>query len=941
MAALVDTLLQRSLDDLIKSLRSQPTLESSIISRSVSEIRREIRSTDPLTKSTALQKLSYLSSLHFLDISWSSFHSLELLPSSSFTFKRLAYLSASFSFHPASDLLLLATNQLRKDLSPSSPSPVISLALDFLCLTASPDLARDLTPEVHSLLSSPNPSIRAKATATALRIFTRYPDSVRVAFKRLVDNIDSSAAIGVFCELSASDPKPYLPLAPDFYRLLVGSTNNWILIKVLKIFARLAPLEPRLGRRIVDPVCEHLRRSNAKSLVLECARTVALSLADYDEAVRLAVEKVGELLASEDDANLRYLGLHVLSMLGPRHSWAVEMNKELVVKSLSDPDTNIRREALFLIMEMLFESNVVEISMLLVGFASNLMPNPEFCNDILGAVLSACERNVYELVMDFDWYVGLLGEMSRNPHCGKGDEIERQLVDIGLRVKDARPELVRVARDLLIDPTLLGNPSIHRILSAAAWVSGEYAELLRNPLELLEALLQPRTNLLPTSVRAIYIQAVFKILTFCFCSYFERLEAGQMLSSLGNPIAGTGCQEESNASTVIFGKGDNAAVGNLDDTGAIGCKRDFLSGSVSSDEQFTHESVLRMLNLIETMMVRLSNWGEVEIQDRARSVICLIHMLQRFQVWNRNEEELRKDGRVSEFANLMSGVFNQELGPVSANAQKRVSIPDGLILKENLVDLTAFIGEEVDFSASVSTSFFHRSHHNVETGEESKTLTQSTSLLSEHRKRHELYYLPAGKDGAPSNDYPPANDAQLPVSQGCASEGLAEFTDQPLLSRHRKPIKPRPVVVKLDDGDVQENSALKSTVDLKDDSLSGAVCDVLLGNEDKPTKSQKKSSKSQRRKKDQPTHSEPASHLRESGNLVHMEHGSSSSKSGRHHGHSKEKQSSSQGIEDKEDRSQKNLTNSQHHYRKHKHRRHGDVLSNLVPQTPVIQDFLL
>lgn len=709
---------------------------------------------------------------------------------------------------------------------------------------------------------------------------------------------------------------------------------------MLKIFARLAPLEPRLARRIVDPVCEHLRRSNAKSLVLECARTVALSLADYDEAVRLVVEKVGEFLASEDDANLRYLGLHVLSMLGPRHSWAVEMNKELVIKSLCDPDTNIRREALFLIMEMLFESNVVDISMLLVGFASKSMPNPEFCNDILEAVLSACGRNVYELVMDFDWYVGLLGQMSRNPHCAKSDEIERQIVDIGLRVKDARPELVRIARDLLIDPTLLGNHSIHRILSAAAWISGEYAEFSRNPLELLEALLQPRTNLLPTSVRAVYIQAVFKVLTFCFCSYFERLESGHMLSSLGNPIAGTGCQEESDVSTVVFGKGDNAAVGNLNNTGAIGCKPDSLSGSVNLDEQFTHASVLRMLNLIETAMITLSDWGEVEIQDRALSVLCLIHMLQRFQVWNRDEEGLRKDRRVSEFANLMSGVFNQELGPVSANSQKRVSVPDGLILKENLADLTAVIGEEVNVSVSASTSFFHRKHHNGETGEESKILTESTSLLSEHRKRHELYYLPAGKDEAQSNDYPPANDPQLPVSQGGASEGLVELTDQPLLSRHRKPTKPRPVVVKLDDVDVRENSAPKSTMDLKDDLLSGVVCDVLLGNEDKPTKSQRKSSKSQRRKKDRPTHIEPAYQLRESGNLVHVEHGSSSSKISRH-GHSKGKQSSSQGIEDKEDGSQKNMTNSQHHYRKHKHKQDRDALPNLLPQTPVIQDFLL
>ena len=386
-------------------------------------------------------------------------------------------------------MLLLITNQLRKDLTNPNNEFEVSLALECLSRIATTDLCRDLTPEIFTLLSSTKIFVRKKAIALVLRVFEKYPDAVKVCFKRLVENLDStdphivSAVVGVFCELTSNDPKSYLPLAPEFYRILVDSKNNWVLIKMLKIFAKLVLLEPRLSKRVVEPVCEHMRRTGAKSLMFECVRTVVSSLSEHEQAVKLAVVKIRELLL-DDDPNLKYLGLNALSIVAPKHLWAVLENKEVVIKWLSDEDPNIKRESLRLVMAMVSENNVVEICRVLVNYA--LKSDPEFCNEILGSVLSTCSRNLYEIVNDFDWYVSLLGEMSRILHCQQGDEIENQLIDISMRVRDVRPELVRVGRDLLIDPALLSNHFLYRILSAAAWVSGEYVEFSRNPFELIE-----------------------------------------------------------------------------------------------------------------------------------------------------------------------------------------------------------------------------------------------------------------------------------------------------------------------------------------------------------------------------------------------------------------------------------------------------------------------
>jgi hypothetical protein len=44
-----------------------------------------------------------------------------------------------------------------------------------------------------------------------------------------------SAAVNVICELARKNPKNYLSLAPQLYKLLTTSSNNWMLIKIIKL----------------------------------------------------------------------------------------------------------------------------------------------------------------------------------------------------------------------------------------------------------------------------------------------------------------------------------------------------------------------------------------------------------------------------------------------------------------------------------------------------------------------------------------------------------------------------------------------------------------------------------------------------------------------------------------------------------------------------------
>lgn len=64
-------------------------------------------------KATALLKLVYLEMFGH-DMSWASFHVLEVMSSTKYLQKRVGYLSAVQSFRPDTEVLMLATNLLKK-----------------------------------------------------------------------------------------------------------------------------------------------------------------------------------------------------------------------------------------------------------------------------------------------------------------------------------------------------------------------------------------------------------------------------------------------------------------------------------------------------------------------------------------------------------------------------------------------------------------------------------------------------------------------------------------------------------------------------------------------------------------------------------------------------------------------------------------------------------
>ena len=83
------------------------------------------------------------------------------------------------------------------------------------------------------------PYVRKKATSAMFKLFVRYPQGLRLTFDKLKARLDdaepavASCAVNVVCELANKNPNNYLSMAPQFFRLLTTSPNNWMLIKVV------------------------------------------------------------------------------------------------------------------------------------------------------------------------------------------------------------------------------------------------------------------------------------------------------------------------------------------------------------------------------------------------------------------------------------------------------------------------------------------------------------------------------------------------------------------------------------------------------------------------------------------------------------------------------------------------------------------------------------
>uniref|UniRef100_A0A3Q3XJP8 AP-3 complex subunit delta-1 n=1 Tax=Mola mola TaxID=94237 RepID=A0A3Q3XJP8_MOLML len=514
----IDRMFDKNLQDLVRGIRNHKEDEAKYISTCIDEIKQELKQDNIAVKANAVCKLTYLQMLGY-DVSWAAFNIVEVMSSSKFTYKRIGYLAASQCFHESTDVIMLTTNQIRKDLS--SPNQYdTGVALTGLSCFVTPDLARDLANDIMTLMSHTKPYIRKKAVLIMYKVFLKYPESLRPAFPRLKEKLEDpdpgvqSAAVNVICELARRNPKNYLSLAPLFFKLMTSSTNNWVLIKIIKLFGALTPLEPRLGKKLIEPLTNLIHSTSAMSLLYECVNTViAAMVIVVSLSLSLCVQKL-RILIEDSDQNLKYLGLLAMSKILKTHPKSVQSHKDLILQCLDDKDESIRLRALDLLYGMVSKKNLMEIVKKLMLHVDKA-EGTTYRDELLTKIIDICSQSNYQYITNFEWYISILVELTRLEGTRHGHLIASQMLDVAIRVKAIRGFAVAQMATLLDNAHLLtGNMQrmgICEVLYAAAWICGEFSEHLENPMQTLEAMLRPKVATLPGHIQAVYVQNAAKL----------------------------------------------------------------------------------------------------------------------------------------------------------------------------------------------------------------------------------------------------------------------------------------------------------------------------------------------------------------------------------------------------------------------------------------------
>ena len=464
-------MFEKDVLQLIRGLRSHKGQEREYIQSALRECKKEIKSNDMDQKATALLKLVYLEMFGH-DMGWASFNVLEVMSSQKYPHKRIGYLAAVQSFRPDTEVLMLAENLLKKDLT-SPDKTLIHLPLNAIPHLINPSMANSLLADLLPRLSHSHPAIRKKTIVTLYRLAVVYPETLRPAWpkikERLLDEDEdptvTAAIVNVVCELGWRRPQDFLPLAPRLFELLTQGGNNWMAIKIIKLFSQLTPLEPRLVRKLLPPLTNIIKTTPAMSLLYECINGIiqggimelAVGTTEGDEVARLCVSKLRAMLVVQGDPNLRYVALLAFAKITASHADLVADHQDVILECIDDADISIRTRALDLVVDMVNGNNlqmVVERLLKQLKTAGKASPVSEPENDraahegvipmaddddedtvsvrkgdhksdqppplpedyrqsVIERILEMCSKGNYTNMDDFEWYITVLVELVR------------------------------------------------------------------------------------------------------------------------------------------------------------------------------------------------------------------------------------------------------------------------------------------------------------------------------------------------------------------------------------------------------------------------------------------------------------------------------------------------------------------------------------------------
>ncbi|KAK5173810.1 clathrin associated protein complex large subunit [Saxophila tyrrhenica] len=490
-----------SLKQFIRNVRASKTIadERAVVQKESAAIRasfREETHNSDLRRNN-VAKLLYLFTLgertHFGQI-----ECLKLLASPRFADKRLGYLGTMLLLDENQEVLTLVTNSLKNDLNHNNQY-VVGLALCTLGNIASIEMARDLFPEVETIVASSNPYIRRKAALCAMRICRKVPDLQEHFFdkaKALLNDRNHGVLLSgltlviSMCEADEEEGGEqgvvdmFKPLTGSLVKVLKGLSQSgyapehdvtgisdpFVQVKILHLLRVLGRGDTQISEQINDILAQVATNTDSSknvgnAILYEAVLTILDIEADSGLRV-LGVNILGKFLTNKDN-NIRYVALNTLIKVVAIEPNAVQRHRNTILDCLRDPDISIRRRALDLSFTLINDQNVRTLVRELLAFLE--VADAEFKPIMTSQIGIAADR----FAPNKRWHVDTMLRVLKLA----GNFVKEQILSSFVRLIATTPDLqTYCAQKLYV--ALREDISQEGLNLAGAWVIGEYGDAL-------------------------------------------------------------------------------------------------------------------------------------------------------------------------------------------------------------------------------------------------------------------------------------------------------------------------------------------------------------------------------------------------------------------------------------------------------------------------------
>ena len=276
---------------------------------------------------------------------------MKLTASPHFPEKRIGYLGMMLLLSEEADVLMLATNALKNDLT-SENKFVAGLALCCIGNLATADMSRDLAPEVDKHLKSPLSYLRKKACLAMARCLAKCPDMVEDFAERVASLLkDKSHGVLITvvqlmtqvlmidyrnAEQEGDDPfstdcrTTFLELVPMLVKMLRnllgsgyapehdvgGISDPFLQVQLLTLLRLLGCNNVKASEEMNDVLAQvatntESAKNAGNAILYECVLTI-MGIESEDGLRVLAVNILGRFLLNRDN-NIRYVALNTLA----------------------------------------------------------------------------------------------------------------------------------------------------------------------------------------------------------------------------------------------------------------------------------------------------------------------------------------------------------------------------------------------------------------------------------------------------------------------------------------------------------------------------------------------------------------------------------------------------------------------------------------------------